>query len=174
MGLSIFSRAPAENRRADFLDRTLPLDGASHAEVVEYSVDVPLRYAQCFARLADGRVVRLRNASQFLGWSGRDGKRSFLFRSGRRHIEIQTDPRDRIGSLQSGNIFGVINWLFLAIGVNDAPVHNHAARKFIARDGSQLVIPHWGQLLARSIGRRAPMVRGEICEAHGLTSAAQG
>jgi len=172
MGQSIFRRAARENRRAAFLDRTIPLDGASHAEVVEYSVDIPLRYAQCFARLVDGRTVRLRDASQFLAWSGREGKRSFLFRSGLRRIEIQTDARDRIGNAQSGNVFGVISWLFLMIGVNNVPVYNHAARKFIARDGSQLVIPHWGQILARRIGRRAPLCRGEVPDAHGLTSAA--
>jgi len=174
MGLSIFGRAPGENRRAIFLDRTIPLDGASHAEVVEYSVDVPLRYAQCFARLADGRTVRLRDASQFLAWSGWEGKRSFLFQSGRRRIEIQTDARDRIGNIQSGNVFGVISWLFLMIGMNDAPVYNHAARKFIARDGSQLVIPHWGQLFARSIGRRAPLHCEEVLDSQRLTSAAPG
>jgi hypothetical protein len=174
MGLSIFKRAPRENRRAAFLDRAIPLSGASHAEVVEYSVDTPMRYAECFAKLADGRTVRLRDSRQFLAWSGWDGKRSFLFRNGRRRIEIQTDVRDRVGNIQSGHVFGVINWLFLIIGANDAPLHNHATRKFIARDGSQLVVPHWGQILARRIGRRAPMQRDAILDAHGLTGTAPG
>ena len=174
MGLSIFKRTPRENRRAAFLDRTIPLIGASHADVIEYSVDVPLRYAKCFARLADGRKVRLRDSRQFLAWSGWEGKRSFLFRSGRRHIAIQTDVRDRVGNVQSGHVFGVINWLFLMVGTNDAPLHNHATRKFIAPDGSQLVIPHWGQILARRIGRRAPMYRGEVLGADGLAGATPG
>jgi len=174
LGLSIFKRAPRENRRAAFLDRAIPLSGASHADVVEYSVDTPMRYAECFARLADGRKVRLKNSRQFLAWSGWDGKRSFLFRIGRRHIEIQTDVRDRAGNVHSGHVFGVINWLFLMIGANDAPLHNHATRKFIARDGSQLVIPHWGHVLARRIGRRAPMQREAILDAHGLTGTAPG
>ena len=174
MGFSIFKRAPRENRRAAFLDRAIPLMGASHAEVVEYSVDIPMRYAECFAKLADGRTVRLKDSRQFLAWSGRDVKRSFLFCSGRRRIEIQTDVRNRVGNVQAGHVFGVINWLFLMVGANDAPLHNHAARKFIARDGSQLVVPHWGQILARRIGRRAPMQRDAILDAHGLTSAARG
>jgi hypothetical protein len=174
MGFSIFKRAPRENRRAAFLDRAIPLNGASHAEVVEYSVDIPMRYAECFAKLADGRTVRLKDSRQFLAWSGWDGKRSFLFCNGRRRIEIQTDVRNRVGNVQSGHVFGVINWLFLMVGANDAPLHNHAARKFIARDGSQLVVPHWGQILARRIGRRAPMQREAILDAHGLTSVAPG
>ncbi len=174
MGFSIFKRAPRENRRAAFLDRAIPLNGASHAEVVEYSVDIPMRYAECFAKLVDGRTVRLKDSRQFLAWSGRDVKRSFLFCNGRRRIEIQTDVRNRVGNVQAGHVFGVINWLFLMVGANDTPLHNHAARKFIARDGSQLVVPHWGQILARRIGRRAPMQREAILDAHGLTSAAPG
>jgi hypothetical protein len=174
MGFSIFKRAPRENRRAAFLDRAIPLNGASHAEVVEYSVDIPMRYAECFAKLADGRTVRLKDSRQFLAWSGWDDKRSFLFCNGRRRIEIQTDVRNRVGNVQAGHVCGVINWLFLMVGANDAPLHNHAARKFIAPDGSQLVIPHWGQIFARRIGRRAPMYHGEILGSDGLVSATPG
>jgi len=60
------------------------------------------------------------------------------------------------------------------IDAADRPLHNHATRKFIARDGSQLVVPHWGQILARRIGRRAPMVRGDVLGSPGLTNAAPG
>jgi len=68
MGLSIFKRAPRAHRRAAFLDRAIPLNGASHADVVEYSVDTPMRYTECFARLADGRDVRFKDSRQFLAW----------------------------------------------------------------------------------------------------------
>lgn len=160
-----------KNRRAIFLDRVIPLGGASHADVVEYSVDVPTRYAQCFARLADGRVLRLQDPSQFIGWSGRDGKRSFLFRRGRRRIELQTDAGLRLRNARSGYV-GVINWFFLPIKASEVPVHNHATRQFIARDGSQLVIRHWAQIFGRRVGRLAPMRREERCQVHGLVSAA--
>jgi hypothetical protein len=162
-----------QSRRAAFLDRTIPLANASHADVVEYSVDIPMRYAECSARLIDGRTVRLRNSRQFVGWSGWDGKRSFLFRSGLRRIEIQTDAGVRIGNVCSGYV-GVISWLVLMISASKAPIHNHATRKFIAPDGSQLVVRHWGQILGRRIGRRARMYRGEILDSHGLVGAAQG
>ena len=52
------------------LDQILPLAGASHADVVRYAVDIPMRYAECFATLADGRTVRLENAGQLLGRTG--------------------------------------------------------------------------------------------------------
>ena len=162
-----------KSKRAAYLDRTVPLDGASHADVLEYSVDIPMRYAECNARLADGRTVRLRNSHQFVGWSGWGGKRSFLFRSGLRRIEIQTDAGLRIGNVRSGSV-GVISWLVLMISASKAPAHNHATRKFIAPDGSQLVVRHWGQILGRSIGRRAPMYRAEVLETYGLANAARG
>ena len=132
MVLSIFKRSASKNSRADYLDRAIPLDGATHAEVVEYSVDVPMRYAQWFAKLADGRTVRLKDTSQFLGWSGWDSKRSFLFRNGRRRIELQ--------SKAGRPISGVTSWLSVMIGRNNSPVRSNDARKFIARDGSQLVL----------------------------------
>lgn len=132
MVLSIFKRSASENGRAEYLDRAIPLDGASHVDVVEYSVDVPMRYAQCFARLADGQTVRLRDTSQFLGWSGWDSKRSLLFRSGRRLIELHTNTGRPIS--------GVTSWLSVMNGRKDSLARRDEARKFIARDGSQMVL----------------------------------
>ena len=56
----------------DFLDRAIPLSGASHADVVSYSVAIPMRYAECFGVLADGRKVRFADKRNFVGWSGYD------------------------------------------------------------------------------------------------------
>jgi len=75
---------------ATFLDRLLPLKDASHAEVEYYGVDVPMRYSECFARLVDGRVVRLRDGRQFLGWTGMNGGRRLLFGNGEARIELRT------------------------------------------------------------------------------------
>lgn len=130
----------------DFLDRTIPLDGASHAEVAEYSVDIPLRYAECFARLTDGRIVRLLDSCQFIGWSGWTGPRSFLFRSGRRRIEIQMESRRSADNGQRVN----------------------RARKFITRDGTQLVVPRWAQLFVRRFGHRRPPQTINMPELNGL------
>ncbi len=134
MTASNLGHAASDNSRADFLDRTIPLDGASHAEVVEYSVDIPLRYAECFARLTDGRIVRLLDSCQFIGWSGWSGPRSFLFRNGRRRIEIQMETGDSAETKRPAQ----------------------RARKFITRDGTRLVIRRWAQLFVKRLGHRRP------------------
>jgi len=113
----------------EFLDRTIPLTGASHSQVETYGVDIPLRYATLFAILTDGRKVRLRDARKFAGWSGRDAKRSFLFRNDDQHIEIQTDAMDTISCMAPGKICDLI---FDPTG--------GCGRKFISPDGSQLVL----------------------------------
>jgi hypothetical protein len=160
-----------KSKRVAFLDRTIPLRGASHAEVLEYSVDIPTRYAQVCARLADGRTVRLRDSKQFVGWSGWTGKRSFLFRSGRHRIEIQADAGLPIGTDRSGFV-SVISWLLFLVRHSETPVHNHAARKFIAPDGSQLVVRHWGQVFPRRIGRRARIYNKSVLDSRELVGAA--
>jgi len=113
----------------ELLDRTIPLDGASHSQVESYGVDIPMRYASLFAILTDGRKVRLRDARKFAGWSGRETQRSFLFRSDDRHIEIQTDATDTISRMAPGKICDLV---LEATGGGE--------RKFISPDGSQLVL----------------------------------
>ena len=73
----------------DFLDKMLPLRNASHADVEHYGVDIPMRYSECYARLVDGRIVRLRNARQFVGWTGVNGSRRLLFEDGSGQIELR-------------------------------------------------------------------------------------
>jgi hypothetical protein len=141
MEVAMFRRTASEKDTVSFLDRAVPLDGASHAEVIKYSVDIPLRYAQCFATLADGRTVRLQNSSQFVGWSGWEADRSILFSHGRRRIEIKTNA-----DLPTGR---VLSWLSLMIGSDHFPARNHSTQKFIARDGSQIVIRRCGRALVK-------------------------
>lgn len=76
------------------LDDLIPLQGASHADVVEYLVEVPLRYSQCFARLNDGRKVPLSHARKFLGWSGGNTDRSLLFRCKGSTLELGLSDRE--------------------------------------------------------------------------------
>jgi len=78
------------------LDDTIPLQGASHADVVEYRVETPLRYAECFALLADGRKVSLQEPRKFVGWSGHDANRSLLFCCNGKHFEVpEAEPQHR-------------------------------------------------------------------------------
>ena len=92
----------------DFLDRTIPLNGVSHADVAEYVVEIPMRYAECFAVTQDGRKVRFLDRRQFVGWSGHDPRRSLLFVNNGLHVEIDTDPDHPVGSEAPGNIRDII------------------------------------------------------------------
>ncbi len=92
-----------------------------------------MRYATCFAILVDGRKVRLQDSRNFVGWSGRDEKRAYLFRNGGLHIEIQTDEEHPLGQLSPGSVCS-INLQSVAT------VEQDGKRKFIAPDGSQIAL----------------------------------
>ena len=173
----------------DFLDRIIPLDGASHAEVVSYSVEIPTRYASCFATLADGTKARLKDSSKFIGWSGWGDRNSYLFRDNDLHIELQTDPDHPVGKDAPGNLYDIMlesavttiqdcedsvsavdaedkvgvyrNWLGLMQGTLEATfIKNgkpqtrrlNSDRKYIATDGSQVVLPGRSLMLNRNVG----------------------
>jgi len=92
----------------NFLDQAIPLSGASHADVVSYSVAIPMRYAECFGVLADGRKVGFADKRKFIGWSGYGDDQSLLFCNNGLHIEIQADPGHPVGKDAPGNIKDVI------------------------------------------------------------------
>ncbi|MDH3351982.1 MAG: hypothetical protein OEM60_00835 [Gammaproteobacteria bacterium] len=144
-----------------FLDKIVPLKGASHAEVVAYAIDVPMRYAECYATLANGRKARFVNAAQFIGWSDEDGKRAYLFRKGRRRIEIRTQLEESPAQTKAGLVRQVISWPSLMIGGNDLSFIKHdnpsagrlkRMRKVTMRDGSLMVVRRWRRVLARCVG----------------------
>ncbi len=162
MANSVSGHLAGQDESTEFLDRKLPLVGASHADVVNYSVDVPLSFASCFATLANGRKARFRDAARFLGWSDAHGRRTLLFRSGRRRIEIHTNTNLPAGHIGSGRRCRVLSWPSLTFAGSDLLIRRdrdqrksreQGARKFIARDGGLLIIGRLGQLLATSIGR---------------------
>jgi len=114
--------------KAKFLDQMIPLKGASHSEAVSYGVDTPMRYSECFAKLADGRVVRLKDSRQFIGWSGMNGSRRLLFRSdaGRILIPASVSQQQTTRERRSSGL-----------------------HKFITRDGGLLFVRRLGQDIAR-------------------------
>lgn len=126
-------RASVMRCATDFLDRVIPLDGVSHADVVSYSVETPTRYARCFAELSDGSKVRFVKLRKFIGWSGRKNKRSFLFRNNGLHIEIRTDSEDP----GRRDVPGHVNDVILE---SAATVRESGVRKFIGIDGSQILL----------------------------------
>lgn len=92
------------NPAASFLDSAVPLCAASHSDVVCYSVETIWRKAECIATLADGNKVKLRDAWQFVGYSGRHPLRCLLFCNDGLHIEVQlclhTEAQDDAAQLE--------------------------------------------------------------------------
>jgi len=97
------------NETAKYLDEIAPLQGASHSDVVDYSVTVPFFYAELRARLANGRLTRLVDASQFLGWFGYGPNPTLLLDCGGQRVAVNT-------------------------GTGSSPAED----MFIARDGGQI------------------------------------
>ncbi len=114
------------------LDEAIPLRGASHADVVEYRVEIPMRYAECLAVLRDGRKVGLQKPRQFKGWSQHSPNRSLLFRSNGRHFEVAVEERLR------GKAPGCVREVFLEAR---SERRSSLARKFIGVDGDLVILP---------------------------------
>jgi hypothetical protein len=120
-----------QTEKVKYLDQMIPLNGASHADVVSYGVDTPMRYSECFAKLADGRVVRLKDSRQFIGWSGMNGSRRLLFRSDAGRILIPASVSHQQAVSERGS---------------------SGMHKFITRDGGLLFVQRLGQDIARHVG----------------------
>ncbi|MDH3611839.1 MAG: hypothetical protein OEU90_06175 [Gammaproteobacteria bacterium] len=118
------------------LDDVIPLRDVSHADVVRYSVEIPMRYAECFGILACGRKISLVDNRHFIGWSCHSAKRSLLFRNREVQVEIQVDPDDPNSCNEPGYVRDII-----VKPKRDKIINADALRKFIGIDGSLLVLP---------------------------------
>jgi malate synthase len=86
-----------------FLDRAIPLDGASHAEVSEY-----LLADDAFTAVVDDAAVGLLDASAFRGHSADGNAVTYLFRNNGLHIEIHVDPEHPVGRDAIANVADVV------------------------------------------------------------------
>jgi len=117
---------------ATILDNLIPLRGASHADVVAYRIDIPVRYAECYAVLADGSKARFANPRKFLGWSSREARRSLLFRNNDITLEVEIDNQateKKRSTVRSINLQAAVRE-----GAN-------RIKKFIGIDGDLLILP---------------------------------
>jgi malate synthase len=104
-------RHSVRNDTASFLDSAIPLQDASHRDVIRYSVETIWRKAECVATLANGRKTKLDDAWQFIGYFGNDPVRFLLFRKNGLHIEIQLDSEQlRIAVDENDTGFVPRNW----------------------------------------------------------------
>jgi len=117
---------------AKILDNLIPLRHASHADVVEYRVEIPMRYAECHAVLADGSQVRFMEPRKFLGWSSHDARRSLLFRNNDVTLEVEVD--NRAAEKEHSTVRSINLQAAVRQGAN-------RIKKFIGIDGDQLILP---------------------------------
>ena len=94
-------------RATEFLDATIPLAGASHADVNQYGLDHD-DDGDLFVASLDGDAVRLEDPTQFVGHL-RDGERCrYLFCNNGLHVELLVDPEHPIGREATANLADVI------------------------------------------------------------------
>ena len=113
------------------LDDLIPLKDASHTDVVEYSIEVPFRYAECFALLSDGRKVGLTKPRRFVGWSSYDPSHTLLFRVKGAHLEL--DIEDQLAGMAPGKVHN-ITLEAMALRCADS------VKKFIGIDGNLVLL----------------------------------
>lgn len=114
------------------LDDLIPLRGASHMDVVEYSVEVPFRYAECFALLRDGRKIGLIEPRRFVGWSSYNPSRTLLFRVKGAHLEL--DIEEQLAGVAPGKVHNIT---LEAMALRCA----ESMKKFIGIDGGLILLP---------------------------------
>ena len=86
-----------------FLDRAVPLDGASHADVSDYGLA-----GDEFVAVVEGKTVSLADPAAFRGHA-RDGDAvTYLLAHNGLHVEIRTDPNHPIGREAVANVADVI------------------------------------------------------------------
>ena len=91
-----------------FLDRAIPLDGVSHADVNSYGLDRLDAGTAFVASLANGETRQLKDPRQFVGFSARDEQCGYLFRNNGLHIEIQVNPDHPVGRDATADVADVI------------------------------------------------------------------
>ena len=92
-------------RTAEELDKIIPLEHGSHAEVTSYQIDDSRRLV---ARFEDG-TVGLRHAEQLVGYiSGVEEPRCLLFRNNGLHIEVQIDRNHDVGRSHKAGVKDVV------------------------------------------------------------------
>lgn len=88
----------------EFLDRAVPLDGASHKDVTRYSVA-----SGQFTAEVDGRELVLQAPEAYVGYQGDEANpTSILLRNNGLYIDIQIDPESPIGKTDKAGVKDVV------------------------------------------------------------------
>ena len=95
-------------RAAAFLDEVVPLDNASHNDVVGYLIGSGRDGNALRAVLADGGDTGLADPAQFRGHVGGDEPNAVLLRNNGLHIELQIDRTHDVGAAHPAGIKDVV------------------------------------------------------------------
>ncbi|TVS23282.1 malate synthase G [Corynebacterium sanguinis] len=88
----------------DFLDKAVPLDGASHADVEKYSVS-----GGSFSATVDGRAVALAAPEVYVGFQGDvENPEAIVLRNNGLHILIQIDSEHPVGKGDKAHVKDVV------------------------------------------------------------------
>lgn len=93
---------------AAFLDRTFPLAGARHADVVRYELTGPPVGRKLSALCADGTVTGLLHPDAFAGYTGGERPTTVLLRNNGLHVELQFDRRHPVGAAHPAGLKDVV------------------------------------------------------------------
>ena len=161
----------------DFLNDVVPLDVASHADVIRYAVID----GQLAATLSDGNKAALATPAQFVGYSGDSGEpHSVLLKNNNLHIDILIDPHHAIGKDDPAGVADLViesaittimdcedsvlayrNWLGLMRGdlIEEVAKGGHSFtrrlnpdRTYNGPDGSEITLPGRSLMLVRNVG----------------------
>jgi malate synthase len=95
-------------RAAQFLDETVPLDGASHREVIAYALGDNGGRRQLRAILDNGGNTGLSDPAQFVGYVGEQELSAILLKNNGLHVEIQIDPKHPVGAAHRASVKDVV------------------------------------------------------------------
>jgi malate synthase len=91
-------------RAARFLDEAVPLEGASHTEVIAYAIGAGPRGRELRVMVEGGGNTGLADPAQFVGFIDEDDPKSILLKNNGLHIEIQIDREHPVGAAHRAGV----------------------------------------------------------------------
>ncbi len=95
-------------RAAQFLDEAVPLEGASHSQVIAYGIGDGVDEVQLRAVLDNGGNTGLTDSGQFVGYVGDRELSIVLLVNNGLHIEIQIDREHDVGQAHPAGVKDVV------------------------------------------------------------------
>jgi malate synthase len=95
-------------RAAEFLDQAVPLEGASHRDVISYGIGSSNGIRQLRAILNDGNNTGLVDPDQFVGFVNEDDPTAILLKNHGLHVEIQIDRNHPVGAAHAAGVKDVV------------------------------------------------------------------